>query len=217
MGLQEVSHKQYLSVGFGRIRKKCNPDDPKAIERMTQKGEKTYAIEYKSIEGVLEDITFRDDPQYGKSWSIHIRDIDQVFCVQIPEQSRYATDLLKKIPNLHRGMKYKFTPYDYEKNRKRKVGLAIDSTTGKIESFYQKFTGNEAEGWKVENLHEYPTYDGDPKDEDELKIYFTRTTKFLRIKAFAYLESHEFTVIPTEEISPEVEKEKESDDDGLPF
>lgn len=193
MGLHEASNIQYLSIGYGRIRRRCDKDDPKAVERKSKDGTPSYAIEYKDIDGMLVDITFRDDPEYGKSWTIHVEDSGQVYAIQVSEQSRTGSDLLKKIPNLRRGQFYKFKPYDHEKNRKRKTGISIECGGEKVQSYYQKFTGSETDGWSVENINGFPEYTGDWGDEDEVKIYFTRVTKFLRVRALEFLKSNGFS------------------------
>lgn len=181
MGLTERTNRIYLSIGFGKLRMKCSPDNPKAIKRETDKGT-TYAIEYTSISGTLDAIIFRDDPNYGRSWLLQITDKEQ-YQVQVSEESRYASDLLERIPNLVIGEIYKFTPYDFEDvlNKKRRVGLSIKTLSDeKVENYYKIYNEDKKE-WIYK--HGYPTYDGDWKDKDEMKIYFMRVLKFLRTEA----------------------------------
>ena len=117
-------------------------------------------------------------------------DNDDHYAIQISENTRYASDLLKRIPNLRRGEYYKFTPYDFDKNGKRKQGFSIKTIDDNpVDSFYGKFTQTE-DGWRVDLMNGLPAYDGDPKDRDELKIYFMRVTKILRDKALAFIGEH---------------------------
>jgi len=100
---QESSNREWHSVGFGKIRRKARADDPKAVERILNNGEKTYAIEYNCIGGILDGIRFKDDERYGKSWTLFVNDGDEQYAIQVSENTRYASDLMKRIPNLVRG------------------------------------------------------------------------------------------------------------------
>jgi hypothetical protein len=219
MGLGESTKRNYLTIGYGRIRKKCGSSDPKAIERKTKKGDTIYAIEYNFIDGTLENIIFKDDPEYGKSWTLQITDGEVHYAVQIPEASRYATDLLKKVPNLHKGLIYKFTPYDFEdlNAKKRRIGLSIKTPNDKkIDSYYQKFT--EKDGKNIcENLHGFPEFKGNSKDSDELKIYFMQVIKFLRTKALEYISTEFLNQSIVDDIPPEEPEVTAPDDGDLPF
>jgi len=219
--LGETTNRSYLSVGFGRIRKRAKKGDEKAVERTLKDGEKTYAIEYKFISGKLMGVSFRDDPQYGKSWTLFIEDGEN-YAVQFSENSRYGSELLKILPNLHKGEVYKITPYDFtdDVTLKRKIGLSIkDSNDTRIDSYYQKFTETE-KGWNVENLHGYPEFNGDSKDRDELKIYFIQVTKFLREKTLVFLEDKfpSSEIVTAESITEDFDGVPEQPgEDDLPF
>jgi len=190
MGLGQTSGLMYLSIGFGRIRRTANEGTEGAVERALKSGKKTYAIEYNYVSGTLVDIKFKDDTEYGKSWTLIIKDGDKDYGVQISEESRYASDLLKCMPNLHKNQYYKFTPYDFENNGKRKKGLSIKNEHAeRVENYYQDF--NQVDGkWDIKNKYGFPVYEGDSKDTDELKIYFMRATKFLREKALEHVATH---------------------------
>ena len=208
--LGEKSDRMYLSISYGQIRKRCNPDTPGAIERQTKDGEKTYAIEYRYVSGTLEGVTFRDDPKYGASWLILIVDGKDKYGISISEESRYASDLLKRIPNLVKGQGYRFTPYDFETDGKRRKGLSIkDQADQPVPSYYQEY--NEADNtWS--NLHGFPVFDGNSKDKDDWKIYFIKVNKFLRESALEYLEDN----FKDEIIEPDSGKDMPPED-NLPF
>jgi hypothetical protein len=218
MGLTESTKKTYLSIAIGKIRKKSDDKDDKAVMRELKDKSKVYERVYQNISGKLDSIVMREHEEYGKSWVLTIVDGDDTFAVQVSEDSRYGNDLLKKIPNLHKGSIYKFTPYDFERNGKHKVGLAIEDRSGKkIESYYQKFTGNDQEGWKVENLNGFPEFTGDKNDKDDLKIYFTTVTKFLRLNAQKALQLSFLEPAPPVETPPVDEQAPFPKDDDLPF
>jgi hypothetical protein len=185
--LGERVNRTYLSVGYGRIRKKCERGTPGSVERTTAKGEITCAIEYSFLSGTLEGIQYRQSDEYGNSWAVDVADGDQHYRLQIPEQSRECGDLLKRLPNLLQYQFYKFTPYEFkEKNKK---GLSIkDKMDQPVPSFYQKYDQT-GDTWKVTNIQGFPDVDFDTKiaETDDWKIYFLRVNRFLREKALAIL------------------------------
>lgn len=200
MGLQEPSNKMYLSVGFGKIRKKCEPSHPKAVERETQSGAKTYALEYNSLSGILTGITFRESEEYGNSWTLLVDDGEEHFALQVREQSREGDALLKRIPNLHKGEWYRIAPYKFtpEGADKEKIGISIKTKDDKsIDDYYHVFTPkeNEAEGFNVKTMNGFPEYEGPRNDKEEFKIYLTRARKFMRGLALSYLKSQGFETV----------------------
>lgn len=189
MGLKNMEDRTYLRIRYGRIVKPVPPGTEGAKMRKTNSGEVIYELTWESLSGILDNVTFRDDQRFGKSWNVFVRDDGRLFVLEIQEDSRYGTDFLKKLPNLHRGRFYTFKPFDFEKDNKRRVGISItDEIDQRVESYYQKFKKVD-DGWVVENINDYPTYDGNPRDAEDLKMYFIRVTKFLRARALEYLNN----------------------------
>ncbi len=192
MGLEKQEQKTYLTISRGKLRKKCSPETPGAVEWVDKDKNKHYELVYNRLTGVLEDVRFKDDAKFGKQWSFIVRDGQDLFAVQMVEGSRAGLDLLKKLPNLTQGETYRFTPWQSEENGKVKGGLAIVRVADdeKIGSYYQEFTEEGSGNWKVTNLHGFPEPEGDIKkyDTDDWKIYFTKLAKFLRLNAFEYLK-----------------------------
>jgi len=186
MGLNQSVKRIYLSIGYGKLRIKCEPTTPGAVRRENEKGT-FYAIEYSSIDGILEGISFKEDPEFGNEWRIAVRDGSDNFVIQVKENSQYCRDLLKKLPNLRKGNIYKFTPYDFEdvKANKRRMGLSIkDDADAKIGSYYQRYS----EGKEYpDNINGFPDYTCKWTDKDEVKIYGLRVTSFLRKESLAFL------------------------------
>ena len=214
MGLHEPTNKIYLRVSLGKIRKTSDKNDPSAKERKTNEGETIYERVYNAVSGTLENITFFDHKDFGKSWTVLVKDGEDLFAVQVHENSRYGIDLLKKIPKLGKGLKIKITPYDFEVNDKRKIGLSIEQEGIKVDSYYQKFTELEGGKYKVENLNGFPDFTGDPKDKDDLKIYYTQVAKFLRGKALEHIDGNFKYVLP-ESLADEIEKNESVGDSDL--
>lgn len=213
MGLQEPSNKIYLRISNGRICKTVKEGTPKAQVRETSKGDVIWELVWESLSGTLDAITFRDHPEYGKTWTLTVLgDGIETYALQVNEDSRYGIDLLKKIPNMRHGLVYTFRPYEFERNGKRKCGINIETNGQKVQSYYQKFTDKGNGEWLVENLHDYPPFEGDSKDKDELKIYFIKLAKFLRTNAIAHIQGN----FQTAEL-PAEEKVKPEPTEDLPF
>jgi hypothetical protein len=223
--LQETTNRKYLTVGYGRIRSKCDATNSKAVERVTKKGEKTYAIEYQSITAQLEKIYYKESLEYGNAWAVQLKDGVDLYSLQISEQSRECGDLLKRIPNLVYGQVYKFTPFDFQAEKGRKRGLSIKNIGDEsIENYYQNFEKLPDGKWKITNLYGFPEYTGDPKDRDELKLHYATVNVFLKKSALKFLNTQQ----PIESATPGHEHENIVDDDipmpvddgaedGLPF
>lgn len=224
MGLTEPTNNIYLKVSLGRIRRTTTKDDPKAEVRTNANNEEVYERIFKDCSGVLRQVVFNHHDEYGNSWNLHLEDNGQIFVLQFTEKSRYGTDMLKKLPNMKLGVEYKITPFDYVKNNKPRAGVFILAVKDKMKigDYYHQYTDLGNDQWEIKPLNDFPEYKGDPKDEDEWRIYYMRVTKFLReksqellkqwnteecIEASKHLDGHEEPVPST----------PPAEDDDLPF
>lgn len=214
MGLGESSSTLFLNVGYGRLRKKCKAETPGAVERKTKDGESTWALEYRYVEGILDSVFPREHEEFGRSWVVRILDGKESYSIQISEDSRYANDFLKRLPNLRKNQVIKIMPYDFTDDKgKRKVGLKITGPgEERIENYYQEFI-QEGDKFSVINKHGYPEYGGDRKDKDELKIYFIKVTKFLREQSIHFIENQFQEISDTQR----EEFQEGPPEDDLPF
>lgn len=203
MALGETQNRIYLNVSLGKLRIKCDASNPKAQKRIDSENKEVHELVYPWVKGVLDDVQFRTHEEYGNSWLVFVKDGQESYCLQLKEDSRYGGDFLRKLPNLHKGKIYTFTPYEMIRDGETKSGLSIkDDAENKIQSYYTKYE----EGKETEYLHGFPKFTGDPKDKDEYKIYRLQATKFLRTKAQEHLKAGFLE-------SAEVEDKK----DDLPF
>jgi hypothetical protein len=187
--LGESVKRTYLNVSLGKLRIKCEATNPKAVERIDSENKTVHELVYQYAQGILEDIRFKSDDEYGNKWLVYLKDGAENYVLQFSENSRYCGDFLCKLPKLKKGNIYKFTPWEIQKDNKHRSGVSIkDDTDIKITSYYQKYPDG-VEGAKPENINGFPSYQGDWKDKDETKIYFLQVTKFLRTKALEYLSS----------------------------
>jgi len=218
MGLTEKSDRIYLRISHGSIRKTVKEGTPKAVSRENKEGIIVWELVWRDLSGTLGNIAFRDHEEYGKQWTLLIDDGDERFALQINENTRYGIDLLKKIPNLWKGMEIKVMPYDFkDENDSVKCGVSIKCGDVKIGSFYQEWNDDGKGKQIVKNLHNYPEYEGKWTDKDEVKVYFIQLAKFLRSVALGYIKHgflearRDIPTSTTEEVDYVPEK------DGLPF
>ena len=188
MGLKQRSNGIYLQASYGCLRRKCKKDHPDAVER-DYEGKKSYAIEHISLTGILKKVAVKEDQRFGRSWNVFVEDEGQTYIISLKEKSRFCTDFLKRLPNLNQGDRYAFTPYDFEKNGKKRVGFSIkvEGSGEPIGSYYQNFAGSEETGWEITNLNGFPDYTGTKGDKDEFEAYLIILRKFLRERAVAFL------------------------------
>jgi hypothetical protein len=186
-GSNSGSLKTFLSVGFGKLRQKTlenkervNKDTPNAVKRETQQGGESWAIEFDWITGIIENIFHKDDPQYGDSFEVVLRDATDLYQISFDDSSRFWFDFAKKLPNIDLKSMVKLNPYDFTEKgtNKRRVGLSIEQNGQKITSFYDK--QNPDKTWEILNGFPKPPANMDWKDKDETKIFTIKVKKFLK-------------------------------------
>jgi hypothetical protein len=222
------SPKIYLSVGFGKLRQKqlenkqkVDKDTPGAIKRLTQQGAETWALEYDFVEGLIENIFFKEDTEYGNSFEVVVRDAADLYQISFTEESRYCIEFLKRLPNINLTKSVKLMVYDFvNKEGKRNSGVSIEQEglpgdTIKVQSFYSR----QKEDKTYENINGFPVPKKDInwKDKDDVKIYFIDVKKFLRSE-FNRLFEDKFksTTHMPDKVQEMTESENNGSDD-LPF
>ena len=184
----------YYSIKEASFRLPSNLMDTEALRREytnPKTGEKGVAIEraYKALFGVISDVSFVDSTLKDGTVlrSLHVclgeddNGVSQI--ISIPVDGRFATDFLKRLPNIDLEKEVRLMPYDFEKDGPRQVGISIyhkddaDNFTIKVDNNF--FTKVEGEGMdkKYTNLHGFP----EPTDEDssDWPFYFKKVNKFL--------------------------------------
>lgn len=185
LGSRSDGTKIFLQVSFGKIRQKSlenkqkvDASTPGAVRRETQSGSESWALEHDYISGIIENIFYKEDPQYGNSFEIVISDVVDEYQLSFAEDSRYWFDFMKKLPNVDLKNQVKISAYDFvNKEGKRVAGCGVEQNGQKITSYYE-VKGKDGK-WQL--LHSFPVSEGvDFKDKDETKMYFIKVKKFLR-------------------------------------
>ena len=227
MGLETRTNgtKTFLSVGYGTIRQKqvngqpVDANTPNAVKRVSEKGEESWSIEHRSVTGYIEKIFLKenkgkDGKDFGDSFEVVISDALDTYQISFKEDSRFWTDLMKKLPNIDLSKEVKIAPYDFNtKEGKRQIGTSVEQNGVKIRSFFDLY--KEDKTWEL--LHGFPSAEGiNFKDKDDIKLYGIKVKKFLHQY---FMEN--FDNIFKEKKKTKVEESEEpavvSPGDDLPF
>lgn len=214
MGLNKSEYQDFaIIIGDGSIRVQAQETDEGAILRKykTQEGveKEKWEMKYKSLDGIIEQIKIVDS-QFGKNLQIKI---DGIY-LSLGISSNFASDIMKKLPNINLEKKIEFCPYSFtDKTGKLRKGVTVLQDENKIENFFYDMKEKKA-------LYDFPEFPKDYKkfDSEDWKAYFIGVSKFLQ----KYL---------TENIIPKVEekitkkavintfggKEKELDAEDIPM
>lgn len=185
----------YYSIKDSSFRLKTDKEDAEAVRREytnPKTGEEGVAYEraYKALYGVISDVSFHENSLKDGTVlrSLHIglgedeNGVSQI--ISIPVDSRFATDFMKRLPNLDLTKEVRLMPYDFEPQEgPRQVGISMttkddaDNFTVKVDNtFFTKV--EEKDGQKVyTNLHGFPEATDD--DASDWPFYFKKVNKFL--------------------------------------
>ena len=196
MARAEAAQKSadYYTIKEGTFRLKSTKDDPEAKARpytnpKTKESGTAYERVFKALYGVIEDVSFREtslpDGTVLRSINIDLGEDDNGTSVMVstPQDSRFASDFLKKLPNIDLTKEVRLMPYDFEpKEGPRQVGLAVNHAdpegnfTIKVMDFFTKM--EEKNGEKTyTNLHGFP--EATDEDKSDWPFYFKKVNKFL--------------------------------------
>lgn len=186
MGLvKQDEDKIYLTVlSDGTLRQKVQEDTPGATKRTYElrdgtTGEK-WELVYKEVEGLISEIKFFDG-DFGQTVNVTFVWDDGHATVQLNTNGNFATDFLKKIPNVDISKPVKFRPFSFtsQDNGKpvRGVSLQQQDELGDWEKIPNFFFDPD----KKKALHGFPEPSGNTKKytKDDWKVYFIQVKKFL--------------------------------------
>jgi hypothetical protein len=185
----------FYSIKESTFRLRTDKDDPEATRREytnPKTGEEGVAYEraFKALYGVISDVSFSDnalkDGTVLRSLHIGLGDDENGIAqiISIPVDSRFATDFMKRLPNLDLSKEVRLAPYDFEPSEgPRHVGISI-TTKDDADNFSVKVDNNfftkveEIDGRKkYTNLHGYP--EATEEDAEDWSFYFKKVNKFL--------------------------------------
>lgn len=169
---------------------------PNAQKRTWQAGGKNGVkneLVYNAVVGRITDVSFYEGEHEGKKFqTLNIQLAAETEGEPSPVISagidtKYAADLMKKLPNVNFDEEVRIRPYSYIPNGKEKPTTGVelmerDGVTGnftrKIDSFFDSY---DEKAKKFTSQNGFPTPQGDTRDytSDDWKIYFLTVKRFL--------------------------------------
>lgn len=222
MGLQNTrTQAKFISIGSnGDLRVNATEQTPGAVRRDYElsngtKGTKWELI-YNEMTGIITSIQFRDG-DYGEQMNINFYDAGENYVVTTAASSNFATDLMKKLPNIDVTKPVTIKPYSLtdDKGKPRK-GVTVLQNGEKITNFFVE----EVDGKKKE-ANGFPVKEaGKTYKTSDWKLYFMQVAKFLQEYTEANVTPALLSVIDIEEIQSlqaAEEKKEEIKVEDVPF
>jgi hypothetical protein len=148
MGLQKEGNSSgasYLNVANGKlVRAHKSAQEGVTVTRVNKNGKTVHEEHFTSISGYLKDAKIEEN-EYGRQWQFLIEDGLDHFIVCMGYSSRYATSLLKALPNVDLSKEVVLKPYQFtDKNdTSRQVsGITVYQDNVKILPAYTKEAPN---------------------------------------------------------------------------
>lgn len=182
------NNNRYYSVVEGTFRVQVPQDHEDAIRRdWTSKDGKTSGTKYekhvRALFGTIEGMTLQDG-EFGKNLNIHLdpNEDGETPVISLSVANRYGEDLLKKLPNLQKGVEYRFMPYAFTPEDKdtevRGISVSTKNDEGKFEdkvlNFFWDASLNEGRGGVTNG---YP--EATEEDREDWAFYYKKANKFM--------------------------------------
>jgi len=137
------------------------------------KGSK-WVLEYNKLDGFITDVKFFDG-NFGEQINVSIKDESGEVILTLPLGSNYASDIMKKLPNIDFSKKVVIAPFSFEDDKKkRKKGVTIYQENNKIKSFFSDEEG------KTINDFPVPAKEYDKMKTKDWTVYFIEVAEFLK-------------------------------------
>jgi len=192
---KQQSDKLFITIAEGALRQSVPEGTPDAQKRTWQAGGKSGVkneLVYNAVVGMITDVTFYDGEHEGKKFQTLNIQLDAEEGAPAPVISagidtKYAGDLMKKLPNVNFDEEVRIRPFSYIPNGKEKPTTGVelmqrDPVTGnftkKVESFFDSY---DEQAKKFISKNGLPTPQGDVTRyvSDDWKIYFLQVKRFL--------------------------------------
>ncbi len=146
------NNKIFLKIVEGSLRQETNENNPNAIKREWavggDKGTK-FELVHEAAFGRITEVSFYDGESGGKRFqtlniSLDENDDGLIPVIGVPVGTKYAQDILKKLPNVKFGEEVRIRPYKFlpDGEDKEVVGVEItqrgsdDKFSKKVENFF---------------------------------------------------------------------------------
>lgn len=225
------SNKMYLKIVDGSLRQKASEGHPEAIRRdWTAGGESgtVWEIPSKAAFGIITDVSFYEGEKDGRKFTTLNITLDENEDGKVPVltagiDTKYAQEILKKLPNVDFENEVRIRPYSYLKEGDDKNTVGVEITQRGSDNTFSKKVNDYFYDWdKREVKHGYPK---PPKEKEDMtskdwRRYFEDANDFV----IEYIKSKivpKFTVQskadPIEALDDVLEEKDAINPDDIPF
>ena len=187
------SNKQYLSIVQGSLRQSVPEGTPEAVRREWEaggdKGVK-HEIVFKAITGIITDVNFYDGESNGRKFTnlnivLDENESGKKPVVSVGVSTRYASDILKKLPGVDFTQEVRIRPYAFTPEGEEKTVTGVEITqkdrsgnfTRKVDSYFHSKAGD----GKTLIKNGFPKPDGDTREytSDDWQAFYVQVRRFL--------------------------------------
>lgn len=185
------SNRTYLSIVQGTFRQSVPSTTEGAIKREWEVGGNSgvkYELEFHGISGKIIDVGIYEGDAGGRKFTnLNVildknEETGKSPVVSVGVDTRYATDIMRKLPNVNLGDEVNIRPYSFEPDGEDKKVIGVElkqldsegKFTKKVDDFFY-----DKEKKEVKNGMIVPEEDVDGWDGDDWKMHFTKVRKFL--------------------------------------
>lgn len=175
----------YWQIFNGQLARKSHEGEEGAVKRTNKKKNVVWEVYERGVSGVLHDVnlfesTF-DDGTKLKTLVVKLKKDGYIHAINIPYDSKYYGDFMKKLANLNVNQEIQFSPYNYidKDSQKKRIGVSIVQAGNKVQSAYEKWVDK-----KCSYLLNFPPFpqNWSSMDEREQKQYFWKVEDFYKAR-----------------------------------
>lgn len=134
--------KNYVSIlsADGTFRLTVPEGTPGAVKRDWTVGDKSGTkneLVYKSLSGKITNVAVVET-DIGRLLQVTITDEQGDLTISTPTSNNFATDFMKKLPNINKEKEVKLAPFSFTNEKEKLVkGITITQDDVKVENFYK--------------------------------------------------------------------------------
>jgi len=134
-----------------------------------------------ALSGKITGVEFKD-MKFGRVMNVDITDENGTLTISMGTQTNFATDLMKKLPNMDLSKEYRLMPFAFTNDKGKSVkGISITEGTDKPSKDTPKIKNFFYDEEEKKNLHGFPeiTKDISKMTKNNWKAYFGEVEDFL--------------------------------------
>jgi hypothetical protein len=189
----KTSNKQYLSIVQGTLRQSVPEGTKDSVPREWEAGGKKgtkHEIVYNAFSGFITDVSFFDGESDGRKFTnlnivLDENESGKKPVISVGVSTRYASDILKKLPNVDFAQEVRIRPYAFTPEGEEKTVTGVEITqkdrsgnfTRKVDSFFHAKDG----AGKTIIKSGFPQPEGETRDytQDDWKVFYLQVRRFL--------------------------------------